>query len=188
MPGRGELVQALYGSWRLARLDRHGMQYFDLSHRGVWRSFWSAPLCYPGFLILLFLRLDPASLGRSSIPHILLVESIGYVIAWTAFPLLILGLCRSLGREDEGFDFIVAYNWSQTLQTGFLLVVALVADRLLPQGAASGIDLLAYLLLLAYEWFIALIAIGGGGWVAAAVVFVDVVLGSLVLAIAENLY
>ena len=48
--------------------------------------------------------------------------------------------------------------------------------------------LLAYLLLLAYEWFIALVAIGGGGWVAAAVVFVDVVLGSLVLAIAENLY
>jgi hypothetical protein len=188
MPGRGELAQALYGSWRLARLDRHGMQYFDLSHHGVWRSFWSAAFCYPGFLILLFLRLDPASLARSSIPHIVLVESIGYVVAWTAFPLLILGLCRSLRREDEGFDFIVAYNWSQILQTGFLLVVALVADRLLPQGAASGIDLLAYLLLLAYEWFIALVAIGAGGWVAAAVVFVDVVLGSFVLAIADSLY
>lgn len=188
MPGRGELAQALYGSWRLARLDRNGMRYFDLSHHGVWRSFWSAPLCYPGFLILLFLRLDPASLARSSIPHIVLVESIGYVVAWTAFPLLILGFCRGLGREDEGFDFIVAYNWSQILQTAFLLVVALVADRLLPQSAAAGIDLIAYLLLLAYEWFIALVAIGGGGWVAAAVVFIDVVLGSFVLAIAENLY
>lgn len=188
MPGLGEVVHALYGSWRLARLDRGGMQYFDLSHRGVWRSFWSAALCYPGFLILLFLRLDAASLARSSIPHIVLVESIGYVIAWTAFPLLILGLCRGLGREEAGFDFIVAYNWSQALQTGLLLVLALTLDRLLPQGAASGIDLVAYLVLLAYEWFIALVAIGAGGWVAAAVVLVDVVLGSFVLAIAESLY
>jgi len=188
MPGWGEVVQALYGSWRLARLDRHGMQYFDLSYRGVWRSFWSAALCYPGFLLLLALRLDAGTLAQSSLPHILLVQTIGYVIAWTAFPLLILGFCRALGREDEGFEFIVAYNWSQLLQTGFLVIVALAIDRVMPQSVASIGDLLAYLVLLAYEWFIALVAIGAGGWVAAAVVFIDVVLGSFVLAIAESLY
>ncbi len=188
MPRSGEVVQALYATWRLARLDRSAMRLFDLSHRGVWRSFWSAALCYPGFLILLFMRLDTETIARSGLPHILLVESIGYVIAWTAFPLLILGLCRGLGREEQGFEFIVAYNWSQALQTAFLLLVGLVIDRVLPQGLGPNVDVLAYLVLLAYEWFIALVAIGAGGWIAAGVVFIDVVLGSFVVAIATSLY
>ena len=44
MPSLVEVVQALYGTWRFARLDRGAMRYFDLSHRGVWRSFWAAAL------------------------------------------------------------------------------------------------------------------------------------------------
>ena len=188
MPRLGEVVQALYATWRLARLDRGAMRLFDLSHRGVWRSFWSAALCYPGFLILLFLRLDSATIARSGLAHILLVETIGYVIAWTAFPLLVLGLCRAIGREDEGFEFIVAYNWSQALQTAFLLLVGLVIDQILPRDVGADFDLVAYLVLLGYEWFIALVAIGAGGWIAAAVVVADVVLGSFVVAIAASLY
>jgi hypothetical protein len=188
MPTLGEVVQALYGSWRLARLDRGGMRFFDLSPQGVWRSFWSAALCYPGFLILLMMRLDAETIAHSGLLHILLVESIGYVIAWTAFPLVVLGLCQSLGREDEGFAFIVAYNWSQALQTALLLLVRLVIDGILPTEFAPMIDLFAYLLLLAYEWFIAVVAIGAGGWVAAGVVFIDVVLGSFIVAIAASLY
>ncbi len=102
--------------------------------------------------------------------------------------MLVLGLCRGIGREDEGFEFIVAYNWSQVLQTAFLLLVGLVIDQILPRDVGADFDLVAYLVLLGYEWFIALVAIGAGGWIAAAVVVVDVVLGSFVVAIAASLY
>ena len=188
MPSWGEVAQALYGTWRLARLDRGAMRYFDLSHRGTWHSFWAAAFCYPLFLALLGLRLDAQSITQSGLFHIFLVQSIGYVIAWTAFPLLIFGFCRRLNREEQGFDFITAYNWSQLIQTALLLLVALVPDRLLPSRAAGDIDLLADLAVLAYEWFIALVAIGAGGFVAAAVVFLDVALGTLLIAIAAALY
>jgi hypothetical protein len=188
MPKASEIAQALYGTWRLALLDRRGMQCFDLSHRGVWRSFWAAALVYPGFVVLVWSRLDATTVAQSGLAHILLVESIGYVVAWTAFPLAIIGLCQTLGREDQGFEFITAYNWAQVLQTVVLLLVVLVIDQLLPASARPDLGFLAYVVLLAYEWFIALVAIGAGGWVATAVVFIDLVLGTFIVAIAGALY
>ncbi len=188
MPGWGEVAQAFYGTWRFALLDRGAMRWFDLSHRGVWRSFWSAAICYPGFILLLLLRLDAQTVAQAGLFQIFLVETIGYVIAWTAFPLLIFGLCRKIGREERGFDFIVAYNWSQILQTLAFLVLALVVDRLLPAETGSLFNLAGYFAILAYEWFIAVVAIGAGGWVAAGVVLIDVVLGSILFTIAAMLY
>jgi hypothetical protein len=187
MPSRAEIWQALYGAWRFARLDRHAMHYFDLSHRGVWRSFWAAPICYPGFLVLLWLRLDDQTLAQSSFGHILLVETIGYVVAWCAFPLAVLGLCRWLGREEQGFEFVTAYNWSQVLQTVLFVLVGLIG-LLLPAGPASDLDLVSYVAALGYEWFIALVAIGAGGWIAGAVVVIDIVLGSFIVLLAGSLY
>jgi hypothetical protein len=188
MPNTAQLMQALYGTWRFAFLDRGAMRFFDISHHGVWRSFWAAPICYPGFVILLLLRLDADTIARAGFIDILTIETIGYVIAWTAFPLLVLGFCRWLGREEQGFEFIVAYNWSQVLQTVLLLIVAFAVDNMLPDSLGPDLNLLAYFAVLAYEWFIALVAIGAGGWVAAAVVLIDVVLGSTVVLTAGSLY
>ncbi|HEY3917322.1 MAG TPA: hypothetical protein VGL83_05995 [Stellaceae bacterium] len=187
MPTGAEIWQALYGAWRFARLDRQALHYFDLTHRGVWRSFWAAAICYPGFLVLLWLRLDHETLARSSLGHIFLVETIGYVIGWCAFPLAALGFCRWLGHENEGFEFITAYNWSQVLQTVFFLLLALVG-AMLPATLGADLDLAGYVLMLAYEWFIALVVIGAGGGVAVAIVIIDVVLGSIIVVLASGLY
>ncbi len=188
MPSAEELAHALFGSWRFARLDRGAMRFFDLSHRGVWRSFWSAAICYPGFLILLWLRIDADALARAGLLEILLIESIGYVIAWCAFPLLILAFCKAIGREEKGFDFIVVYNWSQILQTALLLIVAFIVSWILPDALGPDLNILAYFTILAYEWFIALVAIGAGGWIAAAAVLIDVAVGSVVVMISGSLY
>jgi hypothetical protein len=187
MPSGAEIWQALYGAWRFARLDRNAIHYFDLSHRGVWRSFWAAALCYPGFLLLLWLRLDDDTLAQSSLGHIFLVETIGDIVGWCAFPLAVLGLCRWLGREERGFEFITAYNWSQVLQTGFFIVVALVS-LVLPAGMTLSLGRIALIAMLVYEWFIALVAIGAGGWIAGVVVMIDIVLGTLIVIVTESLY
>ena len=179
----------MYGAWRLARLDRSAMAIFDRSMVGVWHSFLAAVICYPGFLILLTLRLEPTQIDQSGLFHIWLVESIGYVIAWCAFPLLIFRFCRWLGRETQGFDFIIAYNWSQILQTALLLLVALlVAIAPVTTDVAAVLELVAYLAILLYEWFIARVALDAGGLTATTVVLIDIVLGSVLVRVTAALY
>jgi hypothetical protein len=188
MPSSTEVVQALYGTWRFARLDRSAMRFFDLSHAGVWRSFWAAAICYPLFIVLLLQRLDDDRIAQSSFLQILTVETIGYVAGWAAFPLVVLGFCRWIGREEHGFDFIVVYNWSQVLQTALFVLVAVIVKPLLPTEIAPDVDLIVDAAILAYEWFIALVAIGAGGWIAAAVVLIDVILGTILVVTAGSLY
>lgn len=187
MPRGAELWQALYGAWRLLRLDRQAMRYFDLSHHGVWRSFWAAVYCYPGFLLLLWLRLDDQTIAQSSLLRIVFVETIGYVVAWCAFPLAAIGVCRWIGREDEGFEFVTAYNWSQLLQTAFFVLIAVISLPL-PDSAALALGRLGLIAMLGYEWFVAFVSIGAGGWIAAAMVAIDVVLGSFIVVITTSLY
>ena len=38
-----EVFTALYGAYRLARLDAGGLKYFDITDQGFWRSFFCSP-------------------------------------------------------------------------------------------------------------------------------------------------
>jgi hypothetical protein len=187
MPRGAELWQALYGAWRFALLDRNALHYFDLSHRGTWRSFWAAAYCYPFFLLERWLELPPEDIANAGLSHIFLVESIGYVIGWAAFPLAALALCRWLGREERGFDFVTAYNWSIVLQITLFVLIGLLS-LILPDGAAVVLQRLGLIAALVYEWFIALVAIGAGGWIAGLVVILDIVLGLFIQLTVLSLY
>jgi hypothetical protein len=187
MPSGAEISQALYGAWRLAHLDRKAMHYFDLSHRGTWRSFWAALYCYPFFLLERWLELPSENVADAGVGHIFLVESIGYVIGWTAFPLAALALCRWLGREERGFDFVTAYNWSVVLQTALFVLIGLLA-LVLPDSAAVALQRLGLIAALIYEWFIALVAIGAGPWIAGLIVTLDIVLGLFIQLTTLSLY
>jgi hypothetical protein len=187
MPSGTEISQALYGAWRLAHLDRTAMRHFDLSHRGTWRSFWAALYCYPFFLLERWLELPSENVADAGLGHIFLVESIGYVVGWTAFPLAALALCRWLGREERGFDFITAYNWSVVLQTALFVLIGLVS-LIVPDGTAVALQRLGLIAALIYEWFIALVAIGAGPWIAGLIVTLDIVLGLFIQLTTLSLY
>jgi hypothetical protein len=187
MPRWAELWRALYGAWRLALADRRALHYFDLSHRGTWRSFWAAAYCYPFFLLERWLELPAENVGNAGLGHIFLVETIAYVIGWTAFPLAVLALCRWLGREERGFDFITAYNWSIILQTAVFVAIGLLGLTL-PDSSAVALQRLGLVAALVYEWFIAFVAIGSGVWIAGLVVLLDIVLGLFIQLTALSLY
>jgi hypothetical protein len=189
IPSLREVSSGVYGAWRLARLDRGAMRWFDRSPEGVARSFWAAIICFPGFIALLALRVSPQDWIHSGVAHIFLVESIGYVVGWSAYPLAALGFCRLVGREEGGFDFVTAYNWSQILETLLFILVALVATLHLLSAAAAGIlSMVALLAVLIYEWFIARVATGAGGLVATTLVLLDLVLGAGLSRITQGLY
>jgi hypothetical protein len=171
---------ALVGALRLAKGDRSALSCFDRSLDGFWRSFRAAIIAYPLYLMLLTMRVSVAEWERSGGLHIVTVETIAYVIAWTAFPLAILTVTRWIDRAHRFFDFMVPYNWSQ---------VGLESESgVLAAPAAQTIEVAAAIAVLVYEWFIARVALDATASAAAFVVFIDLVLGALISHVASSLY
>jgi hypothetical protein len=172
---------ALLGLWRLARGDRGWLGCFDRSVDGFWRSFRAAFLCYPLYLVLLMMRVAAADWQNSGGLRIVTVETIGYVISWTAFPLAMLSVTRWIGRSDRFFDFLVPYNWYQLPQSVLFVLVGLVSASG-PAGSAAvqAISIGAAAAVLGFEWYLARVALGTSRSAAALVVLVDLVLGALI--------
>ena len=184
-----EVQLAVGGALRLAVGDRRGLGSFDTSIDGFWRSFRAGLICYPLYLLLLGFRVTDAQWAASGIAPILVVETIAYVISWTAFPLLILPLSRCLGRENRFLAFMVVYNWSQIPQTVLFVLVGLDgATGLLAPSAAQFAGLFAIIASLVYEWYIARVALAVTGAQATLVVIFDLVLSTALGHVAHGLY
>jgi len=177
------------GRRRLACGDRRGLGFFDASIDGFWRSFRAGLICYPMYLLLVSVRIGAPAWEASGVAQTLAVGTIAFVIAWTAFPLLILPLARWLDREDRFLPFMVAYNWSQIPATVLFVLIGLDgATGLLPPSAAHFAGLLAAIAVLVYEWFIARVALAVTGAQACLVVIIDLLLGTVLGRVADRLY
>jgi len=184
-----ELRWALVGCWRLAKGDRGGLSCFDRSLDGFWRSFRAAFLSYPLYLVLLMMRVSPAQWQAAGGGRIVAIETIGYVIAWVAFPLVILSVAGWIGREQRFFDFMVPYNWCQLPQSLLFVLVGVASESGILGGAAvHAINAAALVAVMVYEWYIARVALQTNGANATLVVLVDLVLGFLVSLAADSLY
>jgi len=179
----------MLGALRLARGDRGGLSCFDRSVEGFWRSFRAAVISYPLYLVLLSMRVTVAEWERSGALLIVTVETIAYVIAWAAFPLLILGVAQRIGRAHRFFDFMVPYNWSQLPQSVLFVLVGLETESgVLGAEPAQTIEVAAAVAVLVYEWFIARVALDTTALAAVFVVFVDLLLGVVISHVAGSLY
>ena len=184
-----EMRLALVGCLRLAGGDRRGLSCFDHSLDGFWRSFRAAVISYPLYLVLLAMRVSMAEWERSGGWRIVAVETIGHVIAWVAFPLLMLEVTRWIGRAHRFFDFMVPYNWCQVPQSVLFVVVGLVsAGEMLSSQVTEVIDVAAAIATLVYEWFIARVALDTTAAAAVFVVLLDLVLGVLISRMTGSLY
>ena len=180
---------ALTGALRLARGDRGGLTCFDRSLDGFWRSFRAAAITYPLYLILLTMRVSVAEWQRSGGLRIVIVETTAYVVAWVAFPLIMLTMTRWIGRAHRFFDFMVPYNWCQLPQSALFVLLGIGSESsMLGSRAGASLDVIAAIATLVYEWYIARVALDTTGSAAAFVVFVDLVLGMLISQIAGSLY
>ncbi len=177
-----ETTFALYGAYRLARVDPKGLFYFDATIEGFWRSFYAALLVAPAYVILLALDLGdrPATAGPVKL---VLVEGIAYVISWTAFPLAMVRFARRLDRSHHYIRYIVAQNWANVLEIALFLPVAAIAAG----SAAVALPLLAWIAVLVYEWYVARTALEITGGQAAAVVALSVILNFIITLFSESM-
>jgi hypothetical protein len=184
-----EVSLALTGALRLARGDRGGLTCFDRSLDGFWRSFRAAAITYPLYLVLLTMRVSVAEWQRSGGWRIVLVETIGYVITWVAFPLIMLAVTRWIGRSHRFFDFMVPYNWCQVPQSALVVLVGIGSEsRILSARAGESLDIAAWIATLVYEWYIARVALDTTGSAAVLIVLVDFVLGMVIGYVAGGLH
>ncbi len=168
-----EVAKALYGAWRLARLDPSGLDQFDNTVEAFWRSFYAMLIAAPGQVILVALR-HSAQAPKTGPIDALLIESIGYVIGWFAFPFVMLYVADKLDRGERYFRYIAASNWAVVLQTGLLLaVVAIVHGLALARFTAVFLGWGAMAAVLVYLWFIARVGLDINGRVAVAIVGLD---------------
>ena len=170
-----EAVRSIFGAYRLARLDARGLTLFNDTAEGAANSFWAAALLLPFYAILLAIDWagEDVVFGR-----LLLIESLAYVIAWTAFPVLMIPISRAMGRFDRFFGFLAVYNWAQVIQMVVVIPpVLLVYSRLLPNGMGETLLFIVQILLLIYEGYIIRLALSIGGLEAAGLVLFDLMIG-----------
>lgn len=187
VPDAGHVAAALAGAFRLMRFDSSGFRFFDATMDGFWKSFFSAVLILPGYMLLVALRLDDSELANPLL-RIVAVELIGYVIGWTAFPLVMAYLAQAFDLRRLYPGYIVAYNWFAAPQMALLLAAALLRNSgMLSQALESGLGIGVMLYILAAQWFIARRALGAHPAAALGIVLLDTMLSFLIAIVTSAL-
>jgi hypothetical protein len=154
-----EASRALFGAWRLARFDANGITFFDNTVEAFWRSFWAAAIALPAYAVLLILGNAGTTIGAGPI-YTFLVYSIAYVIDWLAFPFVMLYVAHLFDRSQWYCRYFAAYNWAIVLQMLLQLIISiLAASDILPPAAEALIKVAAFFFILAYQGFIAHVAL-----------------------------
>lgn len=185
IPSKDEINRALFGVWLLAKRDRRGMAWLDLTVEGFWKSFFAMAVAAPTFVLLVIDRYLteglPGALGLVAVS-----EAVGYVLGWLAFPIAAIFITRHLGLGARYVPLIVAANWGTVLQITFFMVARLTAG-FLPAPVGGVIMVVATFVVLTYQWFVILVALETTPGTAAALVAIDVLLSSLVSLCIEKL-
>jgi hypothetical protein len=174
-----EIGYALRGLWRLLQFDPSGLEYFDRSVAGFWRSFRVALLIAPLYASLIPQQLEmiKPTVGWQ---QVLLVQILSYVVMWLLYPTVAYELCRLIGRDAEYPGYITVYNWSATiLITASVLVWMPTFGGITTAETSDSLVFVIYHLFYVYLWFIARVALKTDPLTAVGLTFVDYVLGYL---------
>lgn len=198
MPSGQEIVNSLYGAWRLLRADAGALQYFNQSIEGFWRSFFAMVLVAPMLLVVTLVHLGTETptdaeagveLGAGAQ---VFVRLIGFAVAWAAYPLVMIWVTRMLSLSHRYVVYIIAWNWSNVIGNGILLVVALVlASGIFSPGIAGALSIFAFGYILFYTYLVTKIGLAcATGTAIGLVVFevllepvIDLTVGSLLRAL-----
>lgn len=182
-----EIVQSIKGVVRLARFDASGMAFLDTTPEGALRSFWVALLVLPPYALLIAVR-DGGELTDLPLGYTLLVESLAYVVGWTAFPAVMHIVARLMDRADEYPAMVAAYNWSAVLQMVLQLpLILLMLGGIVDDDGGIGYAFVILAIIMVYIWFILKTSLRINGIAAAGLVIIELLTTALVSDYANHL-
>jgi len=162
------IIQALGAALRLFKFDASGIDRFDQSIEGFWRSFAVIVLGVPFMLLANVTAPAPAEPGGAG-P---LAEVATYLLVWLFMPVAAVFLTRAFGLSARYVPYVIALNWMSLIAHAIAALVGTVARADSPL-ALIFVPLLLYLFTV--EWFTTRVALRTTGWLAATFVAVDVV-------------
>jgi len=176
-----EIQRSLEGAVRLMRLDATGIERFDLTADGFWRSFFAIALVVPMVIVIDIFSFDETIEGGS------LAGSIAWsltrlIVAWAAAALALLGIAGLLDRRHRYAAFIIAWNWISVPLNGAMLVAFLIG-----LVAPPGVLVLLWLALVGatafYDAYLARAVLDVGPAQAVAVAAIDLIVVLIVHAV-----
>jgi hypothetical protein len=178
-----EVNRSLKGAIDLLNRRAEGLNAFDMSERGFWRSFAAIWLTLPAYVVSLAferLRIGIAPDGNL-LDHVGLdaVVALGHVAGFVALPLVMVGLARRLDLTSAYVPFVIVTNWTNVVG---LLILSVPATLLLLGWAtpslASAFTLAFAIVVLRLQWFATKLTLGVSGSLAAAVVGLGLLLNA----------
>jgi len=189
-----EIRNALTGSFLLAKRDGRGLQFFDVTIDGFWRSFLAVVLIAPFYVLYALQEIEITHqinmLG--SVP----VISAGFVasritllgLEWVIFPVAMILITRLLGLWPRYVPYIAIYNWSSLFISLALTPAAvLYFSGIISTQMAATINLFAVLFILYFRWYIAKTVLEATTAAAALIVAFDLVFSLLIQGIFSRL-
>lgn len=169
-----EIVRSVYGVWRLARFDAIGMEWLDRTDEGFWRSFRVALLLVPVEIVMTAIALSHMP-SIEPLGTVIVIIGIGYVVSWTAYPVVSQPLIAALGRSERYAQYITAINWSSVVLAGAALLLGAISFVVTP----SIFDLFRFAYFVGwavYHWFITRTALDLPAGPAAGLTLLELVL------------
>jgi hypothetical protein len=181
-----EVVQSIRSAWRLAMFDSSGMQGFNLTVEGFWRSYLVYLFLLPAYLILV---LTPVRIEAMAMETLVLAKLISFVLRIVASTVLLALLCRLLNVGERFVGLIVAGNWGFVIQIALWLPIALLASRgILAGRVGSMVQTAALIAVLFYAWFITRAALGIGGLAALGVIVADELCSEVISTLIDRMF
>ena len=128
-----KIFQPIYGAVRLAQGKRDGMSLFGDSETDFWQSFYAAIIVAPLFFIFISLQSNTGVRSALSV-NFYAIHAISYVVGWVLFPLVMIHLVKTIGRQQFYIRLIVAYNWASVVQNAVFLPFAILFETGLISG------------------------------------------------------
>ncbi len=189
-----EIRSALTGSFLLAKRDVRGLQFFDVTIDGFWRSFLVVILIVPFYVLY--------AMQETEIAHEIHLQgnvpatNAGFVAAriallgleWVIFPIAMIYVTRLLGLWPKYIAFIAIYNWTSL----FISLALAPAAMLYFTGMVSAqmtatINLFTILFILYFRWYIARTILETAATTATLIVAFDLVLSLLIQGVFSQL-
>ncbi|MBF9233673.1 hypothetical protein [Microvirga alba] len=188
-----EVNRSFRGTLDLLNNRVEGLQAFDMSERGFWRSFTAIWLTLPAYVVSLAcervrLGLSQSDQGLLGSAGIDLAVALGYGASFIALPVAMIWIARRMQLTHRYVPFVIVANWVTAIG---LLVLSLPALLLLLGWAtpalASIFGLAFSIVFLRLQWFATKATLGLPGIPAFGIVALGVVLNTLIGALTRGL-
>jgi len=180
----------LQGLMRLLRGDRSGLDAMGSGSDAGWIASFLIPaiLIAPAYAWMTARRLadlDAAPDFDMAFP----VEAIGYVVGWTAFPVLSHAICERLGKGRSWYGYIAAYNWANVLQIAFYLPAALLGTiESVPSPLLFLVNIAAVTAAIAIHFRVVRVSLGIAAAQALMLVATDLAVGQLIARLVDRIH